>query len=171
MLAWVYEAARACPQLDNLIVATDSDEVAAVCTANNWPVQLTSPALASGTDRVHAVSQLRRRRHLRQHSGRRAAPQARAPHHAPAPLRRTPRRSLHAKSPLHAGQHSQSQRREGRHRGRRPRPLFLPRHDPLQPRRRPRAVLETHRSLRLPQVRAQSLPHPSGQHPRTHRTP
>jgi 3-deoxy-manno-octulosonate cytidylyltransferase (CMP-KDO synthetase) len=58
MLAWVYEAARACPQLDNLIVATDSEEIAAVCTANNWPVQLTSPALASGTDRVHAVSQL-----------------------------------------------------------------------------------------------------------------
>ena len=58
MLAWVYEAARACPQLDNLIVATDSEEIAAVCTANNWPVQLTSPALASGTDRVHAVAQL-----------------------------------------------------------------------------------------------------------------
>ncbi len=58
MLAWVYEAARACPQLDNLIVATDSEEIAEVCTANHWPVQLTSPALASGTDRVHAVSQL-----------------------------------------------------------------------------------------------------------------
>jgi 3-deoxy-manno-octulosonate cytidylyltransferase (CMP-KDO synthetase) len=58
MLAWVYEAARACPQLDNLIVATDSDEIAEVCHANSWPVQLTSPTLASGTDRVHAVSQL-----------------------------------------------------------------------------------------------------------------
>jgi 3-deoxy-manno-octulosonate cytidylyltransferase (CMP-KDO synthetase) len=58
MLAWVYEAARACPQLDNLIVATDSEEIAEVCHANNWPVQLTSPTLASGTDRVHAVSQL-----------------------------------------------------------------------------------------------------------------
>jgi len=58
MLAWVYEAARACPQLDNLIVATDSEEIAEVCRANNWPVQLTSPALASGTDRVHAVSQI-----------------------------------------------------------------------------------------------------------------
>ena len=58
MLAWVYEAARACPQLDNLIVATDSDEIADLCRTNNWPVQLTSPTLASGTDRVHAVSQL-----------------------------------------------------------------------------------------------------------------
>jgi 3-deoxy-manno-octulosonate cytidylyltransferase (CMP-KDO synthetase) len=58
MLAWVYEAARACPQLDSVIVATDSEEVAELCHANNWPVQLTSPDLPSGTDRVHAVSQL-----------------------------------------------------------------------------------------------------------------
>jgi 3-deoxy-manno-octulosonate cytidylyltransferase (CMP-KDO synthetase) len=58
MLAWVYEAARACPQLDQVVIATDSDEIVDVCRANNWPVQLTSPELTSGTDRVHAVSQL-----------------------------------------------------------------------------------------------------------------
>ena len=58
MLAWVYEAARACPQLDHLVVATDSDEIATLCRENNWPYQLTSPDLASGTDRVHAISQL-----------------------------------------------------------------------------------------------------------------
>jgi 3-deoxy-manno-octulosonate cytidylyltransferase (CMP-KDO synthetase) len=58
MLAWVYEAARACPQLDHLIIATDSEEIATLCHANRWPVQLTSPDLPSGTDRVHAVSQL-----------------------------------------------------------------------------------------------------------------
>ncbi|NYF81352.1 3-deoxy-manno-octulosonate cytidylyltransferase [Granulicella arctica] len=58
MLAWVVEAARACPQLDNLIVATDSDEVADLCRQNNWPVQITSPDLPSGSDRVHAVAQL-----------------------------------------------------------------------------------------------------------------
>jgi 3-deoxy-manno-octulosonate cytidylyltransferase (CMP-KDO synthetase) len=58
MLAWVYEAARSCPQLDQLVIATDSDEIAEVCRENNWPVQLTSPDLTSGTDRVHAVSQL-----------------------------------------------------------------------------------------------------------------
>jgi 3-deoxy-manno-octulosonate cytidylyltransferase (CMP-KDO synthetase) len=57
MLAWVFEAARACPQLDSLLVATDSEEIADLCRANNWPVQLTSPDLSSGTDRVHAVSQ------------------------------------------------------------------------------------------------------------------
>ena len=57
MLAWVYQAATACPQLDRVIIATDSDEVAALCRQNNWPVQLTSASLPSGTDRVHAVAQ------------------------------------------------------------------------------------------------------------------
>src|ERR1700710_2706964 len=57
MLAWVVEAARACPQLDAVIVATDSDEVAALCHTYNWPVQMTSPDLPSGSDRVHALAQ------------------------------------------------------------------------------------------------------------------
>jgi 3-deoxy-manno-octulosonate cytidylyltransferase (CMP-KDO synthetase) len=57
MLAWVYEAASACPQLDRIVIATDSEEVANLCHQNNWPVQLTSPDLPSGTDRVHAVAQ------------------------------------------------------------------------------------------------------------------
>ncbi len=56
MLAWVYEAARACPQLTDVLIATDSEEVDALCSENNWPVQLTSSNLPSGTDRVHAVS-------------------------------------------------------------------------------------------------------------------
>jgi 3-deoxy-manno-octulosonate cytidylyltransferase (CMP-KDO synthetase) len=58
MLAWVYEAARACPQLDGVVVATDSDEVAELCQRNHWSYELTSPDLPSGTDRVHAVAQL-----------------------------------------------------------------------------------------------------------------
>jgi 3-deoxy-manno-octulosonate cytidylyltransferase (CMP-KDO synthetase) len=57
MLAWVFEAASACPQLDRVIIATDSAEVAELCHQNNWPVQLTSPDLPSGTDRIHAVAQ------------------------------------------------------------------------------------------------------------------
>ena len=56
MLAWVYDAASACPQLDRVLIATDSDEVAELCHRNQWPVQLTSPDLPSGTDRVHAVA-------------------------------------------------------------------------------------------------------------------
>ncbi len=59
MLAWVYEAARACPELDDIVVATDADEIVCLCKENHWPVELTSPALPSGTDRVHAVAQLR----------------------------------------------------------------------------------------------------------------
>ena len=59
MLAWVYEAAHACPQLDEVVVATDADEIAELCERNRWPVVMTSPDLASGSDRVHAVAQLR----------------------------------------------------------------------------------------------------------------
>ena len=58
LLAWVVEAARACPQLDQVLVAADSEEVAELCHRLGFPVQLTSPSLASGTDRVHAVAQL-----------------------------------------------------------------------------------------------------------------
>jgi 3-deoxy-manno-octulosonate cytidylyltransferase (CMP-KDO synthetase) len=58
MLAWVVEAASACSQLDRVIVATDSDEIAGFCHASGWPVQMTSPNLASGTDRVHAIAQM-----------------------------------------------------------------------------------------------------------------
>jgi len=58
MLAWVYEAAKKCPQLDNVLVATDSEEVADLCRRNGWPFQLTSPDLPSGTDRLHAVAHL-----------------------------------------------------------------------------------------------------------------
>jgi 3-deoxy-manno-octulosonate cytidylyltransferase (CMP-KDO synthetase) len=57
MLAWVYDAAKACPQLDEVLIATDSEEVAHLCRQNHWPVQLTAPDLPSGTDRVHAVAQ------------------------------------------------------------------------------------------------------------------
>ncbi len=57
MLAWVWEAARACPQLDELLVVTDSEEVADLCLKNGWPYQMTSPSLPSGTDRVHAIAQ------------------------------------------------------------------------------------------------------------------
>src|ERR1700751_35113 len=57
MLAWVYEAATACPQLDRVLIATDSEEVANFCRQNNCPLHLTSADLPSGTDRVHAIAQ------------------------------------------------------------------------------------------------------------------
>ena len=58
LLAWVVEAARACPQLDQVLVAADSEEVAGLCHRLGYPVELTSPDLPSGTDRIHAVAQL-----------------------------------------------------------------------------------------------------------------
>ncbi len=58
LLVWVVDAARACPQFDGVLVAADSEEVAALCRSLGIPVELTSPDLASGTDRLYAVAQL-----------------------------------------------------------------------------------------------------------------
>jgi len=57
MLALVYEAGRACPDLADVIVATDSTEIQDVCLANGWHVRMTSSSHRSGTDRVHEVAQ------------------------------------------------------------------------------------------------------------------
>jgi 3-deoxy-manno-octulosonate cytidylyltransferase (CMP-KDO synthetase) len=57
MLAHVYLAARACSRLQDVIVATDSDEVAAVCRQNGWTYRMTSADHRSGTDRIHEVAQ------------------------------------------------------------------------------------------------------------------
>src|SRR5271165_4307337 len=57
MLWHVYHATRACAALEDVIVATDSEEIASVCRANGWSVRLTSPEHRSGTDRVHEVAQ------------------------------------------------------------------------------------------------------------------
>src|SRR5207248_4263749 len=57
MLAHVYEAARACRELTDVIVATDSQEILDVCKKNGWPARLTSPAHHSGTERIHEVAQ------------------------------------------------------------------------------------------------------------------
>jgi 3-deoxy-manno-octulosonate cytidylyltransferase (CMP-KDO synthetase) len=56
LLAWVYRAARACPLLDDIVIAADSAEVQDICATHGWPCILTSPDLPSGTDRLHAVS-------------------------------------------------------------------------------------------------------------------
>ena len=57
MLWHVYNAARACAALDDVIVATDSSEIEDVCRTNGWSVRMTSAAHRSGTDRVHEVAQ------------------------------------------------------------------------------------------------------------------
>jgi 3-deoxy-manno-octulosonate cytidylyltransferase (CMP-KDO synthetase) len=57
MLAHVYEGVRACSELADVIVATDSEEIRDVCQANGWNVRMTSSSHGSGTDRVHEVAQ------------------------------------------------------------------------------------------------------------------
>lgn len=58
MLGWVYRAALACPQLDQVLIATDSKEVTDYADSQGWPSIMTSATLASGTDRVHAVAEI-----------------------------------------------------------------------------------------------------------------
>ena len=58
MLAHVYRATRSCSALHDVIVATDSEEIAAVCRDNGWSFRMTSPTHRSGTDRVHEVAQM-----------------------------------------------------------------------------------------------------------------
>src|SRR4051812_48452225 len=57
MLAHVVGAARRCPQLSDAIVATDSDEILALCKQNGWHAEMTSSAHRSGTDRVWELAQ------------------------------------------------------------------------------------------------------------------
>lgn len=58
MLARVYEAARACQRLDDVIVATDSEEVMALCRQHGWRALMTSSEHHSGTDRVNEVAKM-----------------------------------------------------------------------------------------------------------------
>ena len=57
LLAWVVDAARACPQFDQVVVATDADEIVQLCRSLGIEAELTSAELASGTDRLHVVAQ------------------------------------------------------------------------------------------------------------------
>ncbi len=56
MLARVYEAVRASPLLREVVVATDAEEIVALCGKNGWACRMTSAAHRSGTDRVHEVA-------------------------------------------------------------------------------------------------------------------
>jgi 3-deoxy-manno-octulosonate cytidylyltransferase (CMP-KDO synthetase) len=57
MLAWVYKAARACTQLSQVLIATDSDEVMDFANTAGFDAMLTPGDCASGTDRIHFVAQ------------------------------------------------------------------------------------------------------------------
>ena len=57
MLQVIYERSRKAGCLDELIVATDSEEILSFCERNQIPAMLTSPAHTSGTDRIAEVSE------------------------------------------------------------------------------------------------------------------
>jgi 3-deoxy-manno-octulosonate cytidylyltransferase (CMP-KDO synthetase) len=57
MVEWVWRAAQSSGRMDPVVVATDSDEVAAVCRERGIPVAMTSPECPSGSDRVREVAQ------------------------------------------------------------------------------------------------------------------
>jgi 3-deoxy-manno-octulosonate cytidylyltransferase (CMP-KDO synthetase) len=56
MVEWVWRAAKASGRMDPVLVATDAEEVAAVCRERGIPVAMTSPECASGSDRVREVA-------------------------------------------------------------------------------------------------------------------
>jgi len=54
---WVYQAVRSSPLLDDVILATDSEEILDACSRHGCKAVMTSDKHRSGTERVHEVSQ------------------------------------------------------------------------------------------------------------------
>ncbi len=56
LIGRVYNAVRACAQLADVIIATDSNEIMDVCRRNGWNARMTASSHRSGTERVHEIS-------------------------------------------------------------------------------------------------------------------
>lgn len=56
LLAWVYRGVQRCSSLDQVVVATDSDEIMRFCEQHGFVASMTSAAHRSGTERVHEIS-------------------------------------------------------------------------------------------------------------------
>ena len=56
MLAWVYQGVSRCRSLDQVVVATDSEEVLEFCRQRELTAHMTSSTHRSGTERVHEIS-------------------------------------------------------------------------------------------------------------------
>jgi 3-deoxy-manno-octulosonate cytidylyltransferase (CMP-KDO synthetase) len=54
----VYQAVRSSPLLDDVILATDSEEILEACRKHSCNARMTSKKHRSGTERVHEISQL-----------------------------------------------------------------------------------------------------------------
>ena len=57
LAVWVYQAIRKSELLNDVIIATDSEEILAACQKHSCKAQMTSDMHRSGTERVHEVSQ------------------------------------------------------------------------------------------------------------------
>lgn len=57
LLARVYKGVRACSLLEDVIVATDAEEIMQLCRQSGWNARMTSATHRSGTERVHEISQ------------------------------------------------------------------------------------------------------------------
>jgi len=57
LAVWVYQAVRSSPLLDDVIVATDSEDILEACHRHSCNARMTSAKHRSGTERVHEVSQ------------------------------------------------------------------------------------------------------------------
>ena len=56
LIGAVYDAVRSSRSLADVIIATDSEEILAVCHRHGWKAQMTSATHRSGTERVHEIS-------------------------------------------------------------------------------------------------------------------
>jgi len=56
MIAHVYESVRGCSELEQVIVATDSEEILNVCRSRGYEARMTSPDCKNGTERVYEVA-------------------------------------------------------------------------------------------------------------------
>ena len=53
---WVYKAAKACPKLDDVLIATDDDRIAEACKKYDMKYLMTSPDHDTPTGRIWEVS-------------------------------------------------------------------------------------------------------------------
>ncbi len=56
LIARVYHAVERCRSIDEVVVATDSEEILLFCEQQRFAVRMTSAAHRSGTERVHEIS-------------------------------------------------------------------------------------------------------------------
>ena len=56
MIWWVYQAAKACPKLDDVLIATDDDRIAEACKTYGMRCLMTSPDHDTPTGRIWEVS-------------------------------------------------------------------------------------------------------------------